>query len=160
MRRRCPALGRVRIVGWVAVVAVLLTACGGGGVPSSGNSGGDDLVVELAGSLSREDAAAAALGVNAFGFDLHRQVAEPGKNTVTSPLSASVLLTMVAAGAGGATADEMVEVLGLDRPRDTRYAALLAGLVGESDVTLSIANSLWAAQRYPFEDDYRSAPKG
>jgi len=147
---------RVRIVGWIAAVAVLLTACGDGGVPSPGNSGGDDLAVELADSLSPEEAAAAALGVNAFGFDLHRQVAEPGENTVTSPLSASVLLTMVAAGAGGATADEMVEVLGLDQPRDTRYAALLADLVGDSDVTLSIANSLWAAQGYPFEDDYLS----
>jgi hypothetical protein len=30
----------------------------------------------------------------------------------------------------------------------------LADLTGQSDVTLSIANSLWAAQGYPFEDDY------
>jgi serine protease inhibitor len=59
--------------------------------------------------------------VNAFGFDLHRAVAEPGENTVTSPLSASVLLAMVAAGAGGFTAAEMVEVLGLEGARDTRH---------------------------------------
>jgi hypothetical protein len=50
--------------------------------------------------------------VNAFGFELHRQVAEPAANTVTSPLSAAVLLAMLAAAAGGTTADEMVELLG------------------------------------------------
>ena len=79
---------------------------------------------------------------------------------MTSPLSASVLLVMVAAGAGGTTADEMVELLGLEGPRDTRYAALLADLVDASDVTLSIANSLWAAQSYPFEDDYLTFVRG
>ncbi len=92
--------------------------------------------------------------MNAFGFELHGAVAEPGQNTVTSPLSAAVLLAMVAVGAGGQTAEEMVEVLRLEEPRDTRYAALLADLTGASAVTLSIANSLWAADGYPFEDDY------
>lgn len=37
--------------------------------------------------------------------------------------------------------------MALDIPRDTRYAALLADLVVESDVTVSIAKSLWAEQR-------------
>jgi serine protease inhibitor len=104
--------------------------------------------------LSPTEAAVAAEGANAFGFDLHRAVAEPGQNTVTSPLSASGLLAMVAAGAGGDTAVEMVEVLRLEEARDIRYAALLADLSGQSGVTLSIANSLWAAEGYPFEDDY------
>jgi serine protease inhibitor len=143
---------RSKVVSGVVAVALLATACAGG---SSGQeTAGDEIAVELAGSLSPEEAAAAAEAVTAFGFDLHRAVAEPGENTVTSPLSASVLLAMVAAGAAGATADEMVEVLGLEDARDTRYAALLADLTGRSDVTLSIANSLWAAQGYPFEDDY------
>ncbi|MFO7961424.1 MAG: serpin family protein [Nitriliruptoraceae bacterium] len=143
---------RWKIVSCVVSVALLAAACGGDS--SRQNAVGDEIAVELAGSLSPEEAAAAAEGVNEFGFDLHRAVAEPGENTVTSPLSASVLLAMVAAGAGGSTAEEMVEVLGLEDARDTRYAALLADLTGESDVTLSIANSLWAAQGYPFEDDY------
>jgi len=144
----------MKAIGWLVTVAVLLAACGDGGGASQSGTAGEGVAVELAGTLSPREAAAAAAGVNAFGFELHRQVAEPGANTVTSPLSVSVLLAMVAAGAGGATADEMVEVLGLEEPRDTRYAALLADLAGESDVTLSIANSLWAAQGYPFEDDY------
>jgi serine protease inhibitor len=143
---------RSKIVSCVASIALLLAACGGD-APSQ-ESVGDGVAAELAGSLSPAEAAAAAEGVNAFGFDLHRAVAEPAQNTVTSPLSASVLLAMVAAGAGGDTAVEMVEVLRLEEARDTRYAALLADLTGQSDVTLSIANSLWAAEGYPFEEDY------
>ncbi len=147
---------RWKIVSCVVSVALLLTACGVGADAPRQDAGGDEPAVELVGSLSAEEASDAAEGVNAFGFDLHRAVAEQGENTVTSPLSASVLLGMVAAGAGGATAEEMVEVLGLEDARDTRYAALLGDLTGESDVTLSIANSLWAAEGYPFEDDYVS----
>ena len=143
---------RSRIVSCVAATALLLAACGGN-APSQ-EAVGDEISVALAGSLSPEEAAAAAAGVNAFGFELHGAVAEPGQNTVTSPLSASVLLAMVAAGAGGDTAEEMVEVLRLEEGRDTRYAALLSDLTDTEDVTLSIANSLWAAEGYPFEDDY------
>jgi serine protease inhibitor len=144
---------RSRIVSCVGAVTLILAACGGDAAPSQ-VSVGDEVVAELAGSLSPEEAAAAAEGVNAFGFELHGAVAEPGQNTVTSPLSASVLLAMVAAGAGRETAEEMVEVLRLEEARDTRYAALLADLTDASDVTLSVANSLWAADGYPFEDDY------
>lgn len=149
-----------RPIAATAAIALVVAACGGGGGEPPGGAepprdvDGSDVVMDLAGSLSPKEAEAAAAGVNAFGFDLHRAVAEDGTNTVTSPLSASVLLGMVAAGTGGTTADEMVEVLRLEDPRDTRYAALLAGLTGGGDVTLSVANSLWAARGYPFEDDY------
>ncbi len=136
-------------------VTLVLTACGGV-VGQPGGGAGHTVDAKLAGSLSAEDAAAAADGVNAFGFDLHTAVASDGDNTVTSPLSLSVLLAMVAAGAGGDNAEEMVDLLGLDGPRDTRNAALLADLVGTDDVTLAIANSLWAAEGHPFEDDYVS----
>ena len=141
--------GRVAI----ALTALVIAACGGSGGEPSG-SGSDQIAADLAGSLSPEEAAEAAAAVNAFGFDLHRRAAEPGTNTVTSPLSASVLLAMVAAGAGGQTAAEMIEVLHLEEARDTRYAALLADLAGPSDVTLAVANALWAAEGYPFEEDY------
>ncbi len=144
----------------VAIVAVLLTACGGGVSDPAPRAAGDEIAVELAGSLSTEEAAAAGAAVNAFGFDLHREVAQAGENTVTSPVSAAVLLAMVAAGAGGATAEEMMEVLRLEDPRDTRTAALLADLTETGDVTLSIANSLWAAEGYPFEDDYLDHAQG
>jgi serpin B len=138
----------------VAAAAIGLAACGEAGGADEPPAGADVGAVDLAGSLSPDAAAAAADGLNAFGFDLHRGVAKPGENTITSPLSAGVLLAMVAAGAGGTTADEMVEVLRLEEPRDTRYAALLADLGRASDVTFSVANSLWAAEGFPFEHDY------
>ncbi len=146
----------------MAAIALVASACGaaGGGATPPEDAGGGGIPIELAGSLSPQDAAAAAAGVNAFGFDLHRAVATDAANTVTSPLSASVLLAMVAAGAGGTTADEMVEVLRLEGPRDTRYAALLADLTADSDVTLAVANSLWAAEGHPFEDDYVEFVRG
>jgi len=143
---------RTRLVAAASAGALVLVACGA--VDGRPGGAGDSLHADLAGSLSAEDAAAAADGVNAFGFNLHTAVAQDGENTITSPLSASVLLGMVAGGAGGHTAEEMVELLRLDGPRDTRYAALLADLVGTDDVTLAIANSLWAAEGYPLEDDY------
>ncbi|WP_173923938.1 serpin family protein [Agromyces sp. Marseille-P2726] len=163
MTRATPAAAEFRVskrsraLGAGLAVAVALVLVGCGGIADQPGGGARDTVdADLAGSLSAGDAAAAAEGVNAFGFDLHTSVAEDGENTVTSPLSASVLLAMVAAGAGGDNAEEMVELLGLDGPRDTRYAALLADLVDAGDVTLEIANALWAAEGYPFEDDFVS----
>ncbi len=146
---------RTRVVASSAAVAIVLVACGEVG-GSSGDRAKGTLDAELAGSLPGENAATAAEGVNAFGFNLHTAVSQDGRNTVTSPLSASVLLAMVAAGAGGDNAEEMVRLLRLDGPQDTRNAALLADLVGTDDVTLAVANSLWAAEGYPFEDDYVS----
>ncbi|MDF0512489.1 serpin family protein [Agromyces sp. H3Y2-19a] len=160
MTRDAPAAAesgyrRVWRAGLVVAVTLVLVGCGRvGGQPGGGE--GDTVDADLAGSLSAERAAAAADDVNAFGFDLHAAIAEDGDNIVTSPVSSSVMLAMVAAGAGGDNAEEMVEVLGLDGPRDTRYAALLAGLVGTDDVTLAVASSLWSAEGYPFEDDYVS----
>lgn len=150
---------RPRLVAALVGVTVLLGACGGVG-DRPGAGAGDAPAADLAGSLSAADARAAADGVNAFGFDLHTTVAEDGENTVTSPLSASVLLAMVAAGAGGENAEEMTELLRLDGPLDTRNAALLADLLATDDVTLAVANSLWAADGYPFEDDYVAFVQG
>jgi serine protease inhibitor len=148
---------RLGVVAAGAALSFVLAACGAVGDPAAGVGPGD---VALVGPLSPAEAVEAADGVNAFGFDLHAGVAEDGENTLTSPLSAAVLLAMVAAGAGGATAEEMVEVLRLDGPRDTRNAALLADLTHTDDVTLSIADSLWAAEGYPLEEDYVSFVEG
>ncbi|MBO1752914.1 serpin family protein [Actinotalea sp. BY-33] len=144
-----------RLVAAAAAGALALAACAGvDGAADDGSRA--PLGTALAGSLSAEDATAAADAANAFGFDLHAAVAQEGDTTVTSPLSASVLLGMLAAGAGGDSAEEMVRLLRLDGPQDTRNAALLADLIDTDDVTLEIASSLWAAEGYPLEDDYVS----
>lgn len=139
----------------LAVVLLLLpvavAACGTGGTAGGTGIGIDP---QLAGTLSDDEAAEVAASSNAFGFELHREVAEEQENTVTSPLSASVLLAMVGGGAGGETAEAMTEVLGLQDSRDTRFAALLVDLVESDDVNLAVANALWADEGVPFEEDY------
>jgi hypothetical protein len=116
-----------------------------------------EIDVELVGELSDADAAEAARSVNAFGFDLHAALmAEEGANVVTSPLSVATLLAMVAAGAGGETAQQMSKVLHLDNVRDDRFAALLRAVTDSDDVVVSVANSLWANIGTPFEQDYLS----
>jgi serine protease inhibitor len=124
-------------------------------VQRPGDAGQSD--VELVGELSDADAVEAARSVNAFGFDLQAALmAEEVGNVVTSPLSVATLLAMVAAGAGGETAQQMSKVLHLDNVRDDRFAALLRAVTDSDDVVVSVANSLWANIGTPFEQDYLS----
>jgi serine protease inhibitor len=149
----------IRRVVVVLVVAALLASCGGGDGGAEG-SGSDtaEIDAQAVDVLSEDEAAAMAAAVNAFGFDLHRVLVGgadgEGANVVTSPLSVAVLLAMVAAGAGGETAAQMAEVLHLDQARDPRMAALLRHVADTADVTLSVANALWANDGVPFEEDY------
>lgn len=137
-------------------VMMLAAACGSedAQVEPAGDAGRID--VELVGELSDEDAAGVASSVNAFGFDLQAALTaeEPAGNVVISPLSVATLLSMVAAGAGGETAMQMAEVLHLDEVRDDRFAALLRAVSDTDDVTVSVANALWANEGTPFEADY------
>jgi serine protease inhibitor len=146
-------MGGSRTVATVLVAAMLLAGCGddAGGPPDRPDG------TEAPGTVQELDevaAAESAAAVNRFGFDLHRQLAAEGGNVVTSPLSIATLLAMVAAGAGGATAAQMAEVLGLDGERDARFAALLRQVSDSDDVTLAVANSVWADPSAPLEPDY------
>ncbi|GAB2567937.1 serpin [Paractinoplanes abujensis] len=102
--------------------------------------------------LVATDAAPVARAVNTFGFDLFAQLDEKDANTVTSPVSVSVLLAMVSAGADGDTAAEMARVLGLREGQDERVGALLRELADTEDVTLSVSDALY--NNGPLEDDY------
>ena len=62
-------------------------------------------------SSSPADAASAAGGINALGFDLERKLAAGSPNTVFSPASISLALAMARAGAHGTTATEMDAVM-------------------------------------------------
>jgi serpin B len=66
----------------------------------------------------------------------------------------TVLLAMLLAGADGDTAAEIAKVLHLSDQRDVRVGALLRKLADTDEVTLSVADSLWADQGRPFEEDY------
>lgn len=113
--------------------------------------------------LDPDDAAPLGAAVTAFGFDLHRTLLDEASadattdgadNLVTSPLSAAVLLAMVAAGAEGETAGQLADVLHLDDHLDARFAALLEQLTATDDVTLTSANALWANEGVALEPGY------
>ena len=112
---------------------------------------------------------------NGFAVDLHRRVlADRGdENLFSSPISASIALAMTYAGARGNTreqmrsalrytVDDLHETMGkLQRRLDERGAS--DGESGGNDgdeaevpFQLSIANSVWGQQGYPFADDYRT----
>jgi len=139
-----------RNVGVVVAGALLLTGCGG----PPGDAGRVDQA--LVAELGPGEAAAVGQAVDAFGFDLFKKVADGRTNTVTSPLSVAVLLAMLLAGAEGGTADEIARVLHLSDPRDVRAGALLREVADTDDVTLSVANSVWAGGDFPIEEDFQA----
>jgi serpin B len=87
---------------------------------------------------------------NDFGFELFRQtaLAEPEKNMMVSPLSASVALTMLLNGCDGNTYDQIRDMLGyegltLEEINDT-YRSLTSQLLAvDPEVELSLANAVW-----------------
>jgi len=139
----------------IGLALMLVAACGAEDEPAEPPGDAGRIDVELVGELSDSDAREVAGSVNAFGFDLQAALmAEEDGNVVTSPLSVATLLAMVAAGAGGETAEQMAEVLHLDDLRDDRFAALLRTVSDTDDVVVSVANALWANEGTPFEEDY------
>jgi serine protease inhibitor len=142
--------GTATIVATILATGLLLGGCAAAAPPGDAERVDPDLVA----GLSAGDARVVAEAVNRFGFDLLDEVTDGTGNAVTSPLSVAVLLAMVLAGAGGDTAEAMARVLHLDDPRDVRLGALLGQLGGTDDVTLSVANALWAQPGVPLEDDY------
>jgi serine protease inhibitor len=71
-----------------------------------------------------------------------------------------VLLAMLLAGAGGDTATEIAEVLHLSDRRDPRVGAMLRRLADTDEVTVSVADSLWADDGVPVRDDYLAFVRG
>jgi serpin B len=114
---------------------------------------------------------------NAFALSLYGQVAPTvdGGNLMTSPLSASLALTMTYAGAQGQTATEMASALQLPATPSSIFAgqnALSQALAGRaaaafasdqttaqsagepapdpSDYALAVVNSVWGEKTYPW----------
>jgi serine protease inhibitor len=161
----------------VPALAVLLQACGGDdGSTTSTTSvrGGQDGPMQLRSNVDRVSidpsrASVAAEAINAFGADLHRRLAEadPGANLVFSPASILLALAMTRAGAVGATATEVDQVLhvanaaGFFDSCNALDAALgeVSGRVetasgSDEELTLEIANSLWPQSGFEFEQAF------
>ena len=100
----------------------------------------------------------AARGSNQLGFDLYRQLTKDADgNVVFSPISISMALAMVSAGAQGETKAELAELLHCDLEENQRhvaYGALLNSLnqIDQSaGLELRVANRLWVQENYPIE---------
>ena len=141
---------RVRVGAVLLAGALVPASCGAPAPP--GDAARID--AKLVADLGAGDARAVSQAVNGFAFDLFGEVAGGRQNTITAPLSMTVLLAMVLAGADGDTAAEIANILHLSDRRDPRIGALLRKLADTDEVTLSVANALWADQDVPFEDDY------
>jgi serpin B len=165
------------------------TGCSGSAAHSPSPGSPPDVAVDQA-SVPRDPAnaiapatvAGAVSANNAFAFDLYAHVlasqATPG-NTLTSPLSASLALTMTYAGAQGQTATEMATALhygaaagsifdgqnALSQALASRAAsALTAGqqvasdndqpAPSASDFQLQVVNSVWGEQTYPWAQPF------
>ena len=96
-----------------------------------------------------------------FSFKLFGELLarEPTKNVFISPASVYLALAMALNGAAGKTRSEIAELLGVagfDLDEINRACAeLIQGLSQREDGTLlAIANSLWARQGIPFEEDF------
>lgn len=103
---------------------------------------------------------AAVVGMNEFAADLYTSVAssEPG-NVVVSPYSVTFTLSMIYAGAQGATATEMADVLhAADVPGwqegINAYDLTLDARTAGSPTTWSAANKVWTQPGLALRDDY------
>jgi serpin B len=108
-------------------------------------------------------------GLNRFAFDLYHNLPDDsGSNRIFSPYSISLAFSMVYAGARGNTETEMAEVMHY-LSQESQHPAFNAldqrlGRLGEvakpaaatpeEAFRLSIANSVWGQQGFPFEEAY------
>jgi serpin B len=111
---------------------------------------------QLVTELAPADATTVGEAVNTFGFDLLGHLTKGDQNAITSPVSVATLLAMLLAGAGGDTAAVMADVLHLPNARDVRVGELLKQLSATDEVTLSVANGLWANKGIALDHGYLS----
>ncbi len=121
------------------------------------------------------ETSAVARGINAFGLDLHRVLAEDGGNRLASPWSIQSALAMTYAGAAGKTKEEMAKVLHFTADETALHAGFQAiaadlseqargsreqldapGRSGGPNTPLEInaANRLFGQDGYPFEKPF------
>lgn len=101
-----------------------------------------------------------------FALDLHRVIGADGGNSCFSPYSVASALGMAFQAARGSTADELRAVLNpgesdiakqVDLLRD---ASVLSAGRGDDDPVLAVSNTLWAWDKLPLNDGFRTELSG
>ncbi|MBR6708793.1 MAG: serpin family protein [Clostridia bacterium] len=138
-----------RIIAWMMICVLVLSMLSSCGVPQTENlmenvtpSGRtvDDIALEGVSNAAITD----------FAVRLFREGAEEGKNTLISPLSVLVALSMTANGADSETLTQMKTVLGMPISQLNTWASrYMQNLPRGERYKLNLANSIW------FTDDER-----
>jgi serpin B len=92
-----------------------------------------------------------------FVFGLYRQLTKKEGNLFFSPYSLQVALAMTYGGARGETEKQMADALHFPKSQDELHQKMFeaqSGLDNIEGVELSVANSLWPAEKYPFKKVY------
>lgn len=168
---------QARLIPLLVALAVMAAACDSGQAAGPEQTSSDSVAGLTQSAESRaesgasaDDLAAAVAGSRAFATDAYFQLASAGdENLVFSPASIRLALAMTWAGADGATASQMADVLYLDLSPDRMHAALNAldallasrnrveapGPDGEErKVVLTIENALWGQAGYGFLQEF------
>ncbi len=155
----------------LVIVLAMLVSVGCGPVsislpnPAPGSSLAEsDKPQNLNPDASPEDLSELADGNVAFAFDLYRTLRSEDGNLFFSPYSISTALAMTYAGAAGETASQMAATMHFNLPAESLHPAfnayaldLKARAEQEAEGTpfeLSIANSLWGQEGFPFLDEF------
>lgn len=103
---------------------------------------------------------AAEKSSNLFGIDLYKVLSKKPGNLFLSPFSISSALAMTYIGAAGDTAQQMRDVLHFDVEDEVlhdSFSELIKSLNQPNEkYQLSIANSMWAQDGYPFLEEFIS----
>ena len=149
------AMKKIIVFGMLWLAGWMLAGCGDV-VPEVGGDAAQPIV------LTKSQQAVMEKG-NDFAFSLLRESSKEfaGENLFLSPMGVTIVSSMLANGAEGATYDEIVEAVGLkgcsiDQVNDC-YATLVAALYkADSKVSFSLANSIWAAKDISLKKKFRT----
>ena len=146
----------LRKIALTAALTMLLVACG------KTESGG--ITYRDRNLLAEQMNDKVAEATNTFGLALARRlmIEQPGSNVSISPVSVMQALAMTLNGASGSTKADMTHTLRLEGvPLEdvNEGARKLIGLLEEAGpgVKLSLANSLWMQQGWPFRAAFKEA---
>ncbi len=149
-----------KILYLLLAVSMLASACGNSTAMAESSKSR-----EMNPNIPGADLSTLVDGNNTFALDIYRSLRSENGNLILSPFSMSLALAMTYAGARGETESQMADVLHFTQPQATLHPAFNAldlalekkPLTLDKDqepMTLNLANSVWAEQTFPFQQDF------
>ncbi len=148
----------------LGLLAVVLTGCWLFREPAEVEHLRSDLPREKNPQVDSDELRQLVEGNREFALDLYQVLRKEEGNLFYSPYSISSALAMTYAGARGTTERELADTLHFDLEQGRLHAAfnyLYLDLnrrpeehFAEGEFELTVANSLWGQQGYPFEDEF------